>query len=157
MTTKQKISVAVYDSTWSNNSEPLPPTPYSDDSLDQSIDSALMTTGGMDPLSARAQAASPPSSDTTIVDMQLDRILSRLSSMEIVAKLARRWWQINLCGPFPRSIFDRILQSVESTAQRLGSSQAQCRTLTVAIRESTLKPWSITSDATPGRHIQSTR
>ncbi|KAI0401829.1 hypothetical protein F4802DRAFT_618394 [Xylaria palmicola] len=109
-----------------------------------------MATSDIDPMSAGVAVASPPSPDTTIADMQLDRILSRLSSIDTIAKLARRWWQISPCGPFPRSIFDRILQSVESTAQGLGSGQAQCQALTVTIRESTLKPWDVPPDATPG-------
>ncbi|KAI1433785.1 hypothetical protein GGR50DRAFT_463998 [Xylaria sp. CBS 124048] len=132
----------------------LPLTPYSDDFNGQALDNGLSSISDADFLSTSTMEGlshSPPSG-TTVHDMQIDQVLSRLSQIEVVGKLARRWWRVSPGGPVPKSLFDKVLISVESAAQRQSKGHIEARRLAIDIRETSSKSWTILP-GTPPRDI----
>lgn len=81
--------------------------------------------------------------------MQLDQVLSRLSQMEVVGKLVRRWWRVSLSDPVPRGLFEKVLISVESAANRLGKGHIEASRLAIDVREASLKPWTVLPGTSP--------
>lgn len=128
---------------------PLPTTPYSEHFNSQSLDNGPSWIPETDFLSTTAVEAVSLTSDTTVPDMQLDQVLSRLSQIEVVGKLVRRWWRVSPSGPVTRSLFDKVLVSVEAAAHRVTKGHTEAKKLTIEVREASLRPWAVLPSTSP--------
>ncbi|KAI1114795.1 hypothetical protein F5Y14DRAFT_450652 [Nemania sp. NC0429] len=122
---------------------PLPATPYSENFNSQSLDHGSGWVQETDFLSTTTVEAVSLTADTTVADMQLDQVLSRLLQMEAIGKLVRRWWRVNPSGPVTRSLLDKVLVSVESAADRVSKGHMEAKRLAIEVREASSRPWAI--------------
>lgn len=128
---------------------PLSTAPYSENFNSQSLDSGPGWIQETDFLNTTTVEAISLTQDTTVADMQLDQVLSRLSQIEAVGKLVRRWWRVSSSGPVTRSLFDKALVSVESAAHRVSKGHTEAKRLAIEVREASLRPWAILPSTSP--------
>lgn len=128
---------------------PLPSTPYRENFNSQSLDNGPSWIPDTDFMSTTTVETVSLTLATTVPDMQLDQVLSRLSQMEVVGKLVRRWWRVSPGGPITRSLLDKVLVSVESAAHRVSKGHTEAKKLAIEVKEASLRPWAIIPSTSP--------
>lgn len=75
-----------------------------------------------------------------VPNIQLNQILARLSHIDDIGKLVRRWSQVCPGGLVPWSLIEEMLASVESAADRLNQGLNQATSMAAEIEAATSRP-----------------